>query len=66
MKRCGHCKIEKEESGFNKDASRTSGFHPVCRECVNEASKRYYIRYREKKKIAWQIYSEKNKRENPC
>jgi hypothetical protein len=39
MKRCSKCKIEKEESYFNKDKSRKGGLEYVCKECKKQYAK---------------------------
>ncbi len=39
MKICGKCKLEKNNSDFNKNKNRLSSY---CKECVREASKKHY------------------------
>jgi hypothetical protein len=39
MKICGKCKLEKDNSDFNKNKDRLSSY---CKKCVREASKKHY------------------------
>jgi hypothetical protein len=38
MKRCGKCKIEKDESEFSRDKSRKDGLQCKCKRCDKEYS----------------------------
>ena len=43
MKKCTICKIEKENTEFNKNKVKKDGLNTICRECSNRVSKNYYI-----------------------
>jgi hypothetical protein len=44
MKICAHCRIEKDESEFGKDASRKDGLRIMCRECRKKEWKKPQIK----------------------
>lgn len=47
MKRCSICKLDKDESEFNKNKAKKDGLNTLCRECSNKRSKRYYAENQE-------------------
>jgi hypothetical protein len=44
MKKCGKCKVEKNESEFNKDKSKKDGLENRCKSCKKEGNKLRKIR----------------------
>jgi len=48
MKKCGKCKIKKEESEFNKCSKAIDGLNYWCRKCQKINNKQYYIDNKEK------------------
>ncbi len=48
MKICSVCKLEKDESDFNKNSKRYDGLQSECRECSKKKSKEYYLKNKTK------------------
>ena len=42
MRKCSRCKIEKDESLFNKNSKRKDGLQIRCKECNKEVLKKHY------------------------
>ncbi len=57
MKKCSQCKVEKDESEFNKSSKEKSGLKSNCRECQSERERARYHKNPEKKAE----YQRKNK-----
>lgn len=64
MKTCARCKIEKEESEFNKASSRKDGLCPYCRICKSLESKKYNTENREKCREKLRKWREENPQKN--
>jgi hypothetical protein len=41
MKKCGKCKIEKNEIDFGKDKQRNDGLNVYCKECIRQRNREY-------------------------
>lgn len=52
MKICTRCKLDKQLSEFNKNATKPDGLQTICRICSNNRSRRYYAENTEKHKAA--------------
>jgi len=42
MKKCNHCKKEKDISEFHKNKHRIDGYSHYCKECVNKVDRKNY------------------------
>jgi hypothetical protein len=42
MRKCAICKVEKDESEYNKKSNRKDGLQVHCRECNRQRSRNYY------------------------
>jgi hypothetical protein len=60
MKRCARCKLEKDESGFNKCKQKKDGLSVYCRICKSLEAKKYNIENREKCAENLRKWREKN------
>lgn len=56
MKTCQKCKIEKDESEFQKDKNRKDGLNYVCKQCFKD----YYIKNKERQLQRQKIYYQDN------
>jgi hypothetical protein len=48
FKKCGKCKIEKDENEFNKNKNKKSGTSSVCKLCHKEYRRLHYLKNKEK------------------
>lgn len=44
VKRCGHCKLEKNVSEFSKNKSKKDGFQALCKDCLRPINNQSYIK----------------------
>lgn len=51
MKICTICKLEKEDSNFNKNKGRKDGLNNICKPCGKARSKQYYFKNQVKHKL---------------
>ena len=67
VKRCGHCKQQKNKSEFHKDCTRKDGLYNRCKDCVKlkhqAATSKYYKRNKKKVNAASKKYRDKVKME---
>ena len=61
MKKCSTCHIEKDDSEFSKDKSRTDGLQRQCKNCVKEYTVKNKEKIKEYKKEHCKEYYQKNK-----
>lgn len=60
MKRCSSCLVEKPESEFSKNRSRSDGLAHYCKECANAALRQW----RENNRDTWREGKRRNYRNN--
>jgi superfamily II DNA helicase RecQ len=63
MKRCSGCKEYKEESEFNRNASKADGLQPYCRDCRKIASRKWYEQNTEAQKSRSRLGKQKQREE---
>ncbi len=51
-KKCGHCKVNKPVSEFNKRHYNTDGIHEWCRDCQLERGRKYEAK-RKEDRLQW-------------
>lgn len=56
MKTCTLCKTSKDESEFDRDYSKKSGFRPSCKECNKAKRRKGYIKERQRSAARKKIY----------
>jgi hypothetical protein len=72
MKKCSECKIEKDETAFNKNKKYKDGLYYICRDCLNKSRREYNQtnkdkineyrrRYYQNNKDKLKIYNQTNK-----
>jgi hypothetical protein len=60
MKSCGKCNISKKTSYFSKKKSSKDGLNNSCKECVNNITRLYYLKNREKIINQKMVYASEN------
>lgn len=60
MKRCTHCKQEKNESDFHKSRDRYDGLNNKCKGCASEMAKVDRARHREKRYASFKAWAQRN------
>lgn len=61
MKYCYACKRTLSYKCFNKNKSKSDGYHDSCKTCKKESDKKYNEKYKDKLKVTKHLYYEKNK-----
>lgn len=60
LKKCNKCEVEKTLASFSKDKSKSDGLCTICKDCVRENRRKWYLKNKDKVKEYQSKYEKDN------